>query len=204
MEQRMEITRKQKLRRRELLGAAARCFLRTGYDGAAMRDIAREAGMKAGSLYYHFPSKEALYFAVYEEGVGQITSRVSQAVENCQGSWQRLEAACAAHLAVLLEGGEVSRVLRQELPLRPVSLRRQLIMVRDGYEVIFTRLIGELDLPGESDRHELRLMLIGALNYAHTWYRKKRDSPDVIAGNFLRFLREPLDGKARNQGEAAC
>ncbi|MCZ7598181.1 MAG: TetR/AcrR family transcriptional regulator [Gammaproteobacteria bacterium] len=45
-----------------------------------MRDIAREAGMIAGSIYYHFPSKEDLFPAVYEEGVRRISARVSAAI----------------------------------------------------------------------------------------------------------------------------
>ena len=47
-------------RRDVLLEAAARRFLRDGFAAASMRDIAAEAGMKAGSIYYHFPSKAEL------------------------------------------------------------------------------------------------------------------------------------------------
>lgn len=47
-------------RRRELLGIAAEVFAEQGYDATTVRKIADAAGMLAGSLYYHFDSKESM------------------------------------------------------------------------------------------------------------------------------------------------
>ncbi|MEU9124856.1 TetR/AcrR family transcriptional regulator [Streptomyces sp. NPDC048506] len=47
-------------RRRELLDTAAEVFAARGYNATTVRRIADEAGMLAGSLYYHFDSKEAI------------------------------------------------------------------------------------------------------------------------------------------------
>ena len=47
-------------RRRELLGTAAEVFAAQGYNATTVRRIADEAGMLAGSLYYHFDSKESM------------------------------------------------------------------------------------------------------------------------------------------------
>ncbi|BCN46712.1 TetR/AcrR family transcriptional regulator [Prescottella equi] len=47
-------------KRTEILGAASELFAAKGYTGTSMRDIASATGMLAGSLYYHFESKEAL------------------------------------------------------------------------------------------------------------------------------------------------
>ena len=65
-------------RRPQLLDAAARNFRDQGYAAASMRDIAADAGMKAGSMYYYFASKADLLLAVHEEGI----RRISEAVEN--------------------------------------------------------------------------------------------------------------------------
>lgn len=48
-------------RRRDILLAAARTFARRGYDGATLDDIADELGTSKAVIYYHFPSKEAIY-----------------------------------------------------------------------------------------------------------------------------------------------
>lgn len=40
-----------------IIDAAARVFRQQGYEGATLRDIAKEAGLLAGSLYYHIRSE---------------------------------------------------------------------------------------------------------------------------------------------------
>ena len=47
-------------RRRELLETAAEVFAEQGYNATTVRKIADHAGMLAGSLYYHFDSKESM------------------------------------------------------------------------------------------------------------------------------------------------
>ncbi|MFC1406875.1 MULTISPECIES: TetR/AcrR family transcriptional regulator [Streptacidiphilus] len=47
-------------RRDELLATAAQVFARQGYDATTVREIADAAGILAGSLYYHFDSKESM------------------------------------------------------------------------------------------------------------------------------------------------
>ena len=48
-------------KQRQILTGARTVFLRDGFDGASMNDIAREAGVSKGTLYVYFPSKEALF-----------------------------------------------------------------------------------------------------------------------------------------------
>jgi AcrR family transcriptional regulator len=50
-------TQLQSDRRDEILAAAQRCFVRSGFHGASMQDICAEASMSPGNLYRYFPSK---------------------------------------------------------------------------------------------------------------------------------------------------
>jgi AcrR family transcriptional regulator len=54
-------------RRGEILAAAAALFAREGYRGTSMREVAAAAGIQAGSLYHHFPSKEAIAVELVQE-----------------------------------------------------------------------------------------------------------------------------------------
>ncbi len=49
-----------------ILEAANRVFLRSGWDGARMQDIADEAGINKALLHYYFRNKEKLFDAVFE------------------------------------------------------------------------------------------------------------------------------------------
>ena len=55
--------------RERILDVAERLFAQKGFAGTVVRDIAREAGLTAPSLYNHFDGKQALYEAVLARGV---------------------------------------------------------------------------------------------------------------------------------------
>jgi AcrR family transcriptional regulator len=56
-------------RQAALLEAARRVFVRRGYGGARMADIAAEAQASYGLLYHYFPTKEAIYLALVRTAV---------------------------------------------------------------------------------------------------------------------------------------
>src|SRR3984893_8113945 len=53
-------------RREQIIDAAMHVFARKGYSNATNKDIAREAGITPGLIYYYFESKEALLYAILE------------------------------------------------------------------------------------------------------------------------------------------
>ena len=72
-----------------ILDAAEEAFATQGFDGTAMRDVAARVGIRAPSLYNHFPSKEALYSAVLERGVGPVLRMLLQFVETVdETAWE--------------------------------------------------------------------------------------------------------------------
>ncbi len=64
-------SKSQKTRER-VLDAAAKIFRQKGYAATRLADIAAAADTQAGSLYYHFDSKEQLLDEVLERGHGRV------------------------------------------------------------------------------------------------------------------------------------
>ncbi len=56
-------------RRNQILEAALKVFAAKGFKGATNQDIAKEAGISAGLIYWYFDSKEDLLFALLEQRV---------------------------------------------------------------------------------------------------------------------------------------
>ncbi len=54
-------------RREQIMGAALRVFSRKGFGKATMKDIAQEAEVTPGLIYYYFESKDALMQAIMKE-----------------------------------------------------------------------------------------------------------------------------------------
>jgi AcrR family transcriptional regulator len=176
-----------------ILDEAARLFAAQGFHGTSVRDIVRAIDMLPGSLYYHFATKEALLAAVYAEGVRRISEAVKAAIAGKREPWERLEAACVAHLEGLLDSGDYAQVVIRVRPADAPSVAGELVKRRDEYEQLFVALVQALPLARGVDRRSVRLMLLGALNWSQTWYHPGRDSPRTIARRFVALLRGQLD-----------
>jgi AcrR family transcriptional regulator len=60
------------IRNRERVLEAAKAVFSQGEAGASLEAVARHAGVGIGTLYRHFPTREALYEAVYRHEVEQL------------------------------------------------------------------------------------------------------------------------------------
>lgn len=106
--------------RERIIDSAAREFAWRGYDGTSLRHVAAGAGLKLGSLYFHFATKDELLAEVLRGAVELATARIDEAVAELgptpSGS-DVLSAAIGAHLHVLHEsydiGAAVVRVIDQ-------------------------------------------------------------------------------------------
>jgi AcrR family transcriptional regulator len=175
----------------KVLDEAARLFRGRGFEGTSVREIARAVGMLPGSLYCHFETKEALLAAVYIKGVRQISEAVQAAVDRRNDPWDRLEAACIAHLESILQDDDYAQVVVRVRPADVPAANKHLVDLRNQYEALFARLIQDLPLARGTDRSALRLMLVGALNWSQVWYRPgRRLNPRAIARKFVALLRQ--------------
>ncbi len=92
----METLSKQQLRTREtqarLLDAAEEVFVRDGYEGAQLDEIAATAGRSKGAVYTHFKSKEDLFLALFEHRTRSYVDRLIHSLQKCSNRKESLEA----------------------------------------------------------------------------------------------------------------
>ncbi|MEM1312941.1 MAG: TetR/AcrR family transcriptional regulator [Pseudomonadota bacterium] len=173
-----------------LLDGAAELFAKRGYQASTIREIGKSCGMLPGSVYYHYPNKDALLAAVYEEGVRRLTDRVEAALEGIEDPWLRLEHALATHVAMIIEPTAYASVIIRILPDAAPAVAARLIELRNRYERIIASLVEDLPLAPDADRRLLRLLLIGAANHAPVWRRPDGDAgPEDIARTLLAMAR---------------
>lgn len=179
-------------RRSQILLAAAELFIEHGYAGTSIRDIADRVGLLPGSVYHYFPAKEDLFVAVNHEGFRQLGTRIHAAIESAGTPRQRLEAACAAHIESVVAGNPISRFGATALfAIHEEQLQRRMQADREEYDVLFRKLVHDLDLPRGTDRSVFRLSLFGALNWTRLWYRPGRKSPRDIAMRLVAIFCGP-------------
>jgi AcrR family transcriptional regulator len=177
-----------------IIAVAEALFTKQGFDGTSMRDIAAAAKMQAASMYYHFPSKEELLWAVWEKGGLEQLRRAEGAIAGLTDPWERMEAACVAHVTGLLDWRRANQVLFVTPPWQyPESIRDRVIKLRDEYEQIFIALIAKLPVRRGTDRHLFRLTLIGALSWPLFWFKAGGDAPEAIARRMLEMIRRGVE-----------
>lgn len=160
-EQRSEATRA------ALIAAARSLFVERGYAAVSTGDIARVAAVTRNALYYHFPTKEAVFRAVYEDVEGQLAARVLPAALAHDSSRAQLEAGIEEFLDGCLDP-TVARISVLQAPaalgfaqMREIDNRNYLGALRDGIR----SAVEEGELPG-LPVDTLASMLIGALDEA--------------------------------------
>ncbi|WP_051696257.1 TetR/AcrR family transcriptional regulator [Streptomyces sp. NRRL S-244] len=65
------------VRRAELIATGRKLFADTSYDALSMDDIAKQAGVAKGLIYYYFKSKRGYYLAIVEDSVAELVARAA-------------------------------------------------------------------------------------------------------------------------------
>ncbi|MFF9981560.1 TetR/AcrR family transcriptional regulator [Streptomyces erythrochromogenes] len=68
-------TGRSQVRRAELIAIGRKLFADTSYDALCMDDIAQQAGVAKGLIYYYFKSKRGYYLAIVEDSVADLVAR---------------------------------------------------------------------------------------------------------------------------------
>src|SRR5690242_14029494 len=103
-------------RQHALLAAAAKLFKASGYEAISVRDIAKQAGMLPGSVYYHFPSKDELLLAIYRIGIEHHLEQARIAMAANPAPMEKLAAVCRVHVRSILGGSDFAAVAVRVLP----------------------------------------------------------------------------------------
>ncbi|WP_298362181.1 TetR/AcrR family transcriptional regulator [uncultured Bradyrhizobium sp.] len=173
-----------------ILNVAARLFREQGYGAVSLRRIAEAAGIKAGSIYYHFGSKDEIVVAILDEGIWAVHDRMRRAISDVSGGDAAtvLRAAIRAHLRALLDVSDYSSANVRIFGQVPQSVRDANLPARRAYEAEWDGLLSRLKADGALrevvDVRRLRLMLIGALNATLEWFDPERGSAEALASAY--------------------
>src|SRR6476469_8710612 len=86
--------------RDQLVETATRLFAERGYEATSIEAVLDAAGVSRGSLYHHFPSKEALFEAAMQAVETRVGEETLAAVEGATDSASLLRAGCLAWIRI--------------------------------------------------------------------------------------------------------
>jgi len=180
-------------RREELLRVSAKLFREKGFDGTSIRDISAAAGMHSGSPFYHFKTKQDILVAVMEQGLAEGLRKTEEVMALALPSEQKLTQLIRTQLGTILEeGNDFIPVLLYDWRSLTSANRRRIVAMKDRYDALWQEVIDELKRAGHmpGDAQLVRLLILGAVNWAGTWYRAggRLSLDDVAEGAARLFL----------------
>ena len=148
--------------------AAASVFSEKGFHGASTRDIAERLGIKQGSLYYYFDSKEEALEEVCLYGLQNYAENMDAIADSNEPFEARLLAVVTNHLGRYREKSEALKVHNDERLYLPPERRRRLKELgshyREQLETIFDSGKAAGIVRDSVDSHFMAQSVIGMCN----------------------------------------
>jgi AcrR family transcriptional regulator len=126
-------THKYEQQRQTAIRAAATVFAEKGFHGACTKDIAEQMGIKQGSLYYYFKSKEEALGEVCLYGIQDYVEHMATIADSEQPFEAKLIATVTSHLSSYRERNEALKVYNDERLYLPKARRSRLKELGSDY-----------------------------------------------------------------------
>jgi AcrR family transcriptional regulator len=172
-----------------------------GTANVTLRDIAAEAGLKIGGVYFHFASRDDIIRALLKAGIDGAVASVRAAVGTlpAEASAQdRLEAALRAHAHYVVR--ERFAASLESIRALPQNVRDEHLADESRYLALFQDLfesaLAQTAAPDAIDPHAAKMLLMGALTWVQEWYAPDgRLTLDEIVDQLMLLCRGVLGGK---------
>lgn len=175
-----------------ILRAAVVLFRERGYHGSSMRTLASRLRMEAASLYYHYPSKQDILFAILDRTLDELLTGVGRAVATADGPEARLRAAVRFHVLFHTDSQHEAFVSASELRSLTQANLRLVLARRDEYERVFRGLLTAGVRAGVFQVPDVRLTAMAILTMCTgvaTWFSEGgRLAPEAIADRYVEMI----------------
>ncbi|MFI6940927.1 TetR/AcrR family transcriptional regulator [Streptomyces sp. NPDC050418] len=186
-------------RRGELLATAAEVFAAQGYNATTVRKIADEAGMLAGSLYYHFDSKEGILDEILSTFLDELWQGYDAVLAAGLGPRETIEALVTESFREIDRHRAAVAIYQKES--RHLAQQERFSYLVESQEKFEKAWLGTLErgVAAQVFRSDLDIRLTyrfvrDTVWVAASWYRPGgQHSPEEIARQYLSMV---LDGIA--------
>lgn len=90
-------------------------FSKFGFEKAKMDLIAEKAKVAKGTIYYHFKSKEEIFFSLIEEGINQLIQLLNEGTKPLSSGKEKLEKAIEIQVNYIFDYKDFTKILLSEV-----------------------------------------------------------------------------------------
>lgn len=162
-----------------------------------MRSIADQAGIEAGSIYYHFSSKEELVDVVLSHGADSIMRLIKEhmdALPPGANAERRFKAALLGLMSSVIKHGDYDLAHGRLLNQLPAGACERQIKRREQHQKIWSKLLLGLRSEGmlreDVDLSLCRVFILGSINSTQMWFNPKKGSLEEVVDQFCTIFFE--------------
>jgi len=185
----------------QIIEAAVRVFARKGYYNSRVSDIAREAGIAAGTIYLYFKTKDDILVTLFRDKMAEFVGALRKAIADERDVASKVRRLVLLHFCMLEENPELAEVVQVELRQGQKFFRGASSQEIGAYFALIGSVLDEGVAQG-CFRSDLPVkvatkMLFGAMDQmATSWVLGKRgyqlaDTADAVAEIFLQGVAAP-------------
>ncbi len=175
---------------------AQKLFRERGYAAVGMRELAKEVGIQAPSLYNHYKSKDDLLREICFDMAQYFFVAFDKAVTTEEKSPRKLKAVIKAHISVIATNLEASEVFFNEWMFLEQPHLGKFKKLRFEYEMKFREIIDKGIKKGDFKKMNSKLIafaIFSALNATYELYRSNEKlSQEEIAEDISDLLLKGL------------
>lgn len=193
--------RNEEQRKREIRDAATRCFVRNGYEATRLLDIAKEAGLSKGGVYFHYRAKDQLFHDILENHLLRLRERWTFVPASDRPADRTLGRLVVAHLKTLEDEPNETRLFNLLVSMSTQDevfrgkLERAILTLTSLYRDVIERGIREGLFAAVDANHAASsvLSMVHGLGFQTALDAEGRlpVPPEVVADQVLRGLRAP-------------
>jgi len=157
-------------KREKIIWAAAKTFAERGYSATTLGDIAKAAGTLAGSLYYHFTSRDDITREVLKCSMTTIEEKVQVAWDDLPPETSPIHAihvGLTAHMRTILSDEPFLPAYNRIINEVPSTVREEFVQYPRAYSARWRDLLLKSQEAGEVDQAAdisiVRLLLMGSV-----------------------------------------
>jgi len=191
-------------KRAALMADCARLFRKLGYHGTSMSDIADLVKLNKGTLYYYFPSKADILYAIYLEAYSRLNENIATVPTDLPPD-EELVAYIKAILRTVSSVPDIIAVYFQEHPWLESSLSTEQAAGIRAQEAEFTEHIRTIIRNGvranifrRVNDQLLSIQLLAMISSLYRWHIAENEaSAELVADTIIGYLYDGILAPSR-------
>lgn len=160
-------------RRKAILAVARKLFSEKGYHGVSLGDIAEQAGLSVGLIYYVFPKKEDILLGLVQEG-SILYRDVFENVQDIANPVERFDTVVRELYRTLDNSSRVMMILYKDLSSINKETRQQILSLERETNAKIVAIIEDGKRFGAfKETVSSQLVAFNVIGAGHLWSLKK-------------------------------